>query len=136
MQRIAQNFHKIIPIAATLFVTTASCGRLHSKVKVICSYLPGHSFRTYARRGRRSCKSLLLRAREEGANTYEYILKMKTNRFFYMYSIMFSFARRFYFSIDESVSHTTSGVSKTIERSALSLFIYKSFGIVGQVLMN
>ena len=91
MQRIAQNLHNIIPIAATLFVTTASCGRLQSKVKAICSYLPGHSFRTYARRGRRSCKSLLLCAREEGANTYEYILKMKTNRFFYMYSIMFSF---------------------------------------------
>ena len=39
LETLYPNLHKIIQIAATLPVTTASCERCHSKVKIISSYL-------------------------------------------------------------------------------------------------
>ena len=39
LETLYPNLHKIIQIAATVPVTTASCERCHSKVKIISSYL-------------------------------------------------------------------------------------------------
>ena len=39
LESLYQSLHKIIRIAATLPVTTASCERCHSKVKIVNSYL-------------------------------------------------------------------------------------------------